>query len=396
MIRLKDIEQAKRRIEKVAHKTPLEYSKYFSRLCQNDVYLKLENLQLTGSFKIRGAYNKISTLPKNSKVIAASAGNHAQGVAFSATKLGIKSYIVMPENAPITKVVSTRNYGAEVILYGATFDDAMKKAKELKKRKSLTFVHPFDDEKVIAGQGTIALEIIEQLPDVDAIIVPIGGGGLISGIAIAAKSINPKIKIYGVQASGCPSMYESIKEGHLVESKTAKTIADGIAVKHPSKLTFNIVKKYVDKIALVDDEEITATILDLLERTKLVVEPAGAVGLAALVHKKFKIKNKKVVIVISGGNIDITRLSTIIGRGLFKSGREIRFKTLLEDKPGELFKLLKVIAENKGNIIFINHDRLKSPIGVAEVEIGLETVGKEHIKKIIKALKENRYKIEIV
>jgi threonine dehydratase len=312
---LREVTLAKWRLEGIVHQTPLQHSRTFSEMTGNDVYLKMENMQKTGAFKIRGAANKVFNLsPEEAErgVIAASAGNHAQGVAWAATKRGIKSTIVMPKGAPTAKIMATRGYGAEVVLHGQSYDEAYQHALYLQGERGATFVHAFDDPEVIAGQGTIGLEIIQQLSEVDAIIVPIGGGGLISGIAIAAKETNPRVKVIGVQTANAPSMYQSRQENQICSVSTYPTIADGIAVKKPGELTFACVQKYVDEIALVEEEEITDSILTLLERNKFMAEGAGVVGLAALLYERVYLRGLKVAVVISGGNMDPTRLSQII------------------------------------------------------------------------------------
>lgn len=396
-----DIKRANENLARLIRKTPLDYSSTFSRLTGREVYMKCENLQKTGSFKIRGATNKILNLTEEEKkrgVIAASAGNHAQGVASGATALGISSTIFMPEGAPLAKVVATRNYGAEVVLYGESYDDAYQKAKEVQEEKGATFIHAFDDPDVIAGQGTIGLEIISELPNVDTVIAPIGGGGLISGMAIAMKEVNPQIKIVGVQAAGCPSSYVSRREHKICPISFSGTIADGIAVKTPGSITFPLIEAYVDDIITVEDEEIANAILMLLERAKLVVEGSGAVSLAALLNNKVNVRGNKVVTILSGGNIDANMVSTIISRGLVKAGRYVRINTALPDKPGYLRKLLYLIAELRANVFSINHERLDvhAPIGETEVYLTLETKDHDHIRKIIKAMTQAGYKAKIL
>ncbi|MEG2898531.1 MAG: threonine ammonia-lyase, partial [Eubacterium sp.] len=324
----------------------------------SDIYLKTENLQITGSFKVRGAYYKISQLSESEKakgVIACSAGNHAQGVALAATKNGIKSLICLPDGAPISKVEATKNYGAEVCLVEGVYDDAFKKAVELKEEKGYSFIHPFDDEDVIAGQGTIGLELLDQLPDLDAVIVPIGGGGLISGVAFAIKSLNPHVKVYGVQALGAPSMLNSIANQQIECLNEVSTIADGIAVKEPGIHTFDICRQYVDEIVTVTDDEISTAILTLIEQQKLITEGAGAVAVAAALFNKLPIQGKKTVCLLSGGNIDVTILSRVIKRGLLKSGRTCSLNIELVDKPGQLRGVSTIIADLGGNVVSIHH-----------------------------------------
>ncbi len=396
MVNLENIEAARNRLADVIHQTPIESSRTYSELAQNDVFLKLENLQKTGSFKVRGAYNKIASLTEEEKrrgVIAASAGNHAQGVSFAATMAGIQSTIVMPEGAPLAKVQATKQYGSKVILYGNTFDEALEFAFRQQRKIGATFIHAFDDEAVIAGQGTIGLEIMEQLPDADAIICPIGGGGLISGVAAAVKSINPAIKVFGVQAEAYPGMVASLHEKKPVAASSFPTIADGIAVKHPGKITCALTEQYVDEIVTVDELEIARTMLTLLERSKIIAEGAGAVPLAALIYQKLPIKHQKVVPVISGGNVDINFIPRIIEFGLAEAGRFVTLSTLVTDKPGFLRDILDIIAEQRANVISIQHHRIGMNVapGQSEIELSLETRDKSHIKEIETALKENGY-----
>ena len=325
-----------------------------------DVYLKTENLQTTGSFKVRGSYYKISQLTDEEKsrgVIACSAGNHAQGVALAATKNGIKSIICLPDSAPISKVEATKRYGAEVCLVKGVYDDAYNKALELRDKEGYTFIHPFNDEQVIAGQGTIALEIIDQIADLDAVVVPIGGGGLISGVAYTIKNLNPNVKVYGVQATGAPSMANSVHDGHIERLDSVSTIADGIAVKEPGDLTYELCTKYVDEIVTVSDDEIAAAILALIEQQKLIAEGAGAVSVAAVMFDKVPVKGKKVCCLVSGGNIDVTILSRVIKRGLLMSGRNCQLTIELIDKPGQLLDVARIIAELGGNVTSIHHER---------------------------------------
>ena len=363
-----------------------------------DVYLKTENLQVTGSFKVRGAYYKISQLTEEEKakgVIACSAGNHAQGVALAATKAGIKSLICLPDGAPISKVEATKSYGAEVCLVEGVYDDAYKKALELRDEKGYTFIHPFDDENVIAGQGTIGLELLEQLPDMDAVVVPIGGGGLISGVAYAIKQLNPKIKVYGVQAAGAPSMANSVTDGKIERLDTVSTIADGIAVKEPGVNTFELVKEYVDEIVTVTDDEISGAILALIEQQKLIAEGAGAVSVAAVMFNKVPVSGKKVVCLVSGGNIDVTILSRVIRRGLVKSGRNCLLTIQLVDKPGQLTGVASIIAKLGGNVTAVHHERAdaNSDINGCFLRIQLETRNFEHLNEIKQALTDKGFNI---
>ena len=365
---------------------------------ESDVYLKTENLQITGSFKVRGAYYKISQLSNEEKskgVIACSAGNHAQGVALAATANKIKSLICLPDGAPISKVEATKKYGAEICLVKGVYDDAYAKAMELKEEMGYTFIHPFDDIDVIAGQGTIGLEILDQLPEVDAVIVPIGGGGLISGVAFAIKSLRPECKVYGVQSEGAPSMYNSLRKEHICNLKHVKTIADGIAVKTPGVHTFEFCSKYVDEIVTVSDDEVASAILALMEQQKLVAEGAGAVSVAAAMFNKVDIKGKKVCCVVSGGNIDVTILSRVISRGLLNTGRSLSIKIALTDKPGQLEAVSKIVAGLGGNIVSIYHDRYDLNIDIVSciLDLRIETRDHEHIRSIVEKLKAEGFKI---
>lgn len=398
---LDDVIIAREKMKGIVHETPLDYSKTFSTLSHNEVYLKLENLQKTGSFKVRGSYNKmISLLEEDLKkgVVAASAGNHAQGVAYSSQMLGIPCTIVMPKGAPLSKVLATRQYGAEVILEGSVFDEALAYALELKDRRGATFIHAFDDEAVIAGQGTVGLEIIDQLPDVEAIICPVGGGGLIAGVAMAVKQKNPNISVYGVQTLACPSMKQSLLEKKPVMVEAAPTMADGIAVQKPGQQTFEIIKEYVDDIFCVDEMEIARTMLMVLERNKLLVEGSGASPLAALLYDKVNLRDKKIAVVLSGGNVDVNFISRIIERGLVESGRFAHFTITLKDKPGELGKVLSLVTEMDANIQFVNLHHVGKHIypGYAQLEISVETKNHDHIEQLYKVLKEKAYHFNMV
>lgn len=358
-----------------------------------DLHLKTENLQVTGSFKIRGAYYKINRLSKDELsrgIIACSAGNHAQGVALAATRLGVKSVVCMPDGAPIMKVENTRRLGAEVRLVKGTYDDAHDEAVRLQEETGATFIHPYDDEDVIAGQGTIGLEILEQVPDVDAVIVPVGGGGLISGVAYAIKALNPNVKVYGVQASGAPSMVKSVKEGKIKKLASVTTIADGIAVKEPGDLTFDLVSQYVDELVTVTDDEVAAAILALIEQQKLCAEGAGAVSVAAAMFNKVPVAGKKVVCLVSGGNIDVTILSRVIDRGLLKSGRTLSIQVNLVDKPGQLQGVANCIADAGGNVTYINHEKATEDMSITDayLRITMETKNFEHIDSILTALSD--------
>ena len=362
------------------------------------VFLKPENLQLTGSFKVRGSYYKISQLSEEEKakgVIACSAGNHAQGVALAATKNGIKSLICLPDCAPISKIEATKNYGADICLVEGVYDDAYKRALELRDEKGYTFIHPFDDIDVIAGQGTIGLELMDQMSDIDAVVVPIGGGGLISGVAFAIKSLNPNIKVYGVQAAGAPSMKNSVDHKKIERLASVSTIADGIAVKQPGENTFDICSKYVDGIVTVTDDEVSAAILSMLEHQKLITEGAGAVAVAAVLHDKIPVEGKNVICVVSGGNIDVNILDRVIKRGLFTSGRSALLKVELLDKPGQLLQISSIIANLGGNVIGVHHERTNANTDVTGcfIRISLETRNFDHINKIKNAITEAGFKI---
>ena len=396
MAKLEAFIKAKEKLSKVLLETHLIYSPIFSKESGNKVFIKPENLQKTGSFKIRGAYNKISNLTDAEKkrgVIASSAGNHAQGVAYGAKESGIKAVIVMPKSTPLIKVESTKQYGAEVILHGDVYDDAYKKAKELEEKEGYVFVHPFNDEDVLDGQGTIALEILEELPETDIILVPIGGGGLISGIACAAKILKPEIKIIGIEPEGAASAYEAIKENKVVELKEANTIADGTAVKKIGDLNFEYIKKYVDEIITVSDYELMEAFLLLVEKHKIIAENSGILSIAAA--KKLKEKDKKVVSVISGGNIDVLMISSMINKGLIRRDRIFNFSVNIPDKPGELAKVVDLIAELGANVVKLEHNQFKnlSRFKDVELQVTVETNGSEHIKNLVQTFEEKGYEI---
>ena len=396
MLTLDKVYHAAYVLKDVVRKTALISSPKINPDCS--LYLKTENLQVTGSFKVRGAGYKISQLPDAEKakgVIACSAGNHAQGVALAAQKYGIKSVICLPDGAPISKVEATKSYGAEVVMVPGVYDDAYRRALELRDEMGYSFVHPFDDEDVIAGQGTIALEIIEELRDIDAVVVPIGGGGLISGIAFTLKQLKPSIKVYGVQAEGAPSMYNSQKSGKIERLDSVYTIADGIAVKQPGVNTFEFVSKYVDDIVTVTEGEISSAILALIEQHKLIAEGAGAVSVAAVMFDKLPVKGKKVVALISGGNIDVTILSRVIKSGLVTSGRGYTLSMELADKPGQLNRVLSVIAGLGANVISVHHERASEVMDIngCFLRIELETRDFEHIENITKALKVEGFRL---
>lgn len=363
-----------------------------------EVYLKPENLQRTGAFKLRGAYYKISQLNEEERkkgVIACSAGNHAQGVALGATHNGIKSLICLPAGAPLSKIEATKRLGAEVCLVPGVYDDAYAKAVELQKEHGYTFIHPFDDPQVIAGQGTIGLEILEEMPEVDAVVVPIGGGGLISGVAFALKTLKPGIKVYGVQAEGAPSMAESLKKGEKVRLENVGTIADGIAVKEPGDLTFEMCQKYVDEVVTVSEDEIAAAILALIEQQKLVAEGAGAVSVAAVMFNKIPVKGKKVVCLVSGGNIDVSILNRVVTRGLVKNGRDCTLTITLSDKPGQLSKVCSIVGDLGGNILSVEHVRATSStqINGCQIRLEMETRNHDHALEIQDGLRAQGFEV---
>lgn len=400
MLNVDDVLVAREKLKGIVHTTPLDYSHTFSHFSQNEVYLKLENLQKTGSFKVRGSYNKLISLSKedlHKGVVAASAGNHAQGVAYSSQMLGIPCTIVMPKGAPLSKVLATKQYGAEVILEGSVFDEALAYALEYCDRINGTFIHAFDDDEVIVGQGTVGLEILEQLPEVDTIICPVGGGGLIAGVAMTVKQMNPKVSVYGVQTLACPSMKQSLLQNKPVMVEATPTMADGIAVKKPGQRNFDIIKEYVDDIVCVDEMEIARSMLMLLERNKLLVEGSGASPVAALLYEKLHIKGKKITAVLSGGNVDVHFISKIIERGLVEAGRYAHFSLTLKDKPGELEKVLRYLTELNANIQNVNLQHIGRHIypGFAQLEISLETKNNDHIEQIHKVLKNKGYNIRV-
>lgn len=398
MLTLRDIEAARRRIREHIFMTPCARSEYFSRHLGCEAWFKLENLQMTGAFKERGALNKLMLLSPEERargVVTASAGNHAQAVSYHSGRLGIPATIVMPEATPLIKVSSTRAHGANVILHGTNFDESLAKALAICEEQKATFVHPFDDKAVIAGQGTIGLELLEQNPFLEVVIVPIGGGGLIAGIACAMKEVNPSVRIIGVETQAIPKMKASLEAGKVVTVDVGRTLADGVAVRRPGELTFPLVRKYVDEVVTVDDEEIANAILLLLEREKTVAEGAGATGLAAAVNGKIDIEGRKIAMLIGGGNIDVNVISRIIERGLVKDGRLVRLTVLVTDRPGALAKLLNGIAAEQANVVEIQHHRafIKSPLGDTAVELVLETRGAHHIEEIVAALTTQGYAV---
>ena len=396
MLTIDNVYRANQALKGVIRTTDVIYA---PKLCDGaQLYLKTENLQVTGSFKVRGAYYKMTLLSEEEKargVIACSAGNHAQGVALAAQKNGIKAVICLPDGAPISKVEATKSYGAEVCLVEGVYDDAYNKALSLRDEKGYTFIHPFNDEDVIAGQGTIGLELMEQLPDLDAVLVPIGGGGLISGIAYTLKTLNPRVKVYGVQAKGAPSMKNAIEHGEVETLPSVSTIADGIAVKRPGDLTYELCSKYVDEIVTVTDDEISAAILALMEQHTLVTEGAGAVAVAAAMFRKVNLQGKKAVCLLSGGNIDVTILSRVITRGLLMSGRTCQLMIELVDKPGQLKTVSRIIADLGGNVISVHHERNNEGMDVngCYLRIVLETRNYAHIAEIRKALTDFGFKL---
>ena len=401
MLTLADIQQARERIREAVYLSPCPHSVTLSALTGNDIFLKLENLQMTGSFKERGALNRILTLTGDERrrgVIAASAGNHAQAVAYHATRHGIRSQIVMPLGTPLVKVTATRNYGAEVILHGANFDEAMAEARRRCDAEGLYFLHAFDDDAVIAGQGTIGLELLEQVPDLEAVVCPIGGGGLIGGIACAVKSLRPAVRIVGVEAQRVPSMKAAMEHHEPVTVPPGVTIADGIAVRRAGVKTLPLVAEYVDSIVTVDEEEIAAAILVLLEREKTLAEGAGAAALAALLQRRTGLVGRRTAVLVCGGNIDVTLLSRIIERGLVQDGRQVRLRVHLMDRPGGLQELTRIIAEKRANIVDLLHDRAYYGVSLGDtvIDITLETRGADHVVEIEAELERAGYRHERV
>ena len=395
-----DFEKARKRLEPILHHTNLDLSSTFSAMTGGEIYLKCENAQKTGSFKIRGASNKIASLVESGNgcaVVASSAGNHAQGVAYAANRFGIPATIVMPKAAPIVKVQATEGYGARVVLAGDCYDDAYAEACRICKEEGALFLHPYNDEDVMEGQGTLGLEILDDLPDVDMIIVPAGGGGLLAGVASAVKSVRPDVEVCGVQSEGADAIARSFKEKKLISTNSAATIADGIAVKQPGDKTVEIINKYADNVVTVSDTEIADAILLLMERCKQIVEPAGATPVAAVLSGKLDVKGKKVVCVLSGGNIDVSFVQSIIERGLFARHRRVRFTVTLLDRPGQLVKLLNIIADAGANVLTVEHDKLTKGLNPNEttVHIACEVGGEEHSKKLFDAITGNGYKLDI-
>jgi threonine dehydratase len=400
MLTLEAIQQAQTHLEGIVRRTPLLYSHTFSRATGAQVYLKAENLQRTGSFKIRGAYIKMASLSPTKRargVIAASGGNHAQGVAFAARRLGLPATIVMPRDAPLAKIMATRHRGAEVLLKGDSYDEAHRYARQLQRQRGLQFVPAFDDELVMAGQGTLALEILSELPETELLLVPVGGGGLIAGVALAAKSLRPSLRIVGVQASGAAACARSFQAGRRQTSPAISTIADGIAIKQPGRLTFPLIRNLVDEMVTVEEEDISQAMVALLERSKLVVEGAGAVGLAALLSGRVTAPGRKVVVLLSGGNVDINLMARVIQHGLSTAGRYLILRTHLPDRPGQLLRLLSHLADKQVNVLTIEHHRegLRLPIGEAEVELILEARDREHQEEVLASLRQAGYEVEL-
>ena len=395
-----DIELARERIGKAVYESPCALSESFSKWCGNRIYHKLENLQMSGSFKERGALNCLLTLSDEQRgrgVVAASAGNHAQGVAFHASRLGIPATIVMPEYTPLIKVTNTRNFGANVVLSGSDFDEAFAEAKRLTAVEGWTFVHPFDDRAIIAGQGTIGLELLEQNPYLDCVVVPVGGGGLIAGIAVAMKETNPRIRIVGVESAALPAMKASHEAGELVDVPVGRTVADGIAVRRVGELTFELVERYVDDLVTVSEDAISNAILRLLETEKTVAEGAGAAPSAAALAKLTGVTGKRVCCLVSGGNIDVNVLSRIIERGLVADGRLARFEVIMPDRPGSLAGLCKTLADCRANVLEIDHERTFADMALGDTAIGivLETRGPEHINEVSSRIRATGFRVEM-
>ncbi|ELY61312.1 threonine dehydratase [Natronococcus amylolyticus DSM 10524] len=402
MLQLSDILEAEDRVRETSRRTPLQYSYTYSSMTDAEVHLKLENSQRTGAFKIRGATNRIATLSPSEKeagVVTASAGNHAQGVALAATRAGVDATIVMPQHAPISKVKATRNYGAEVVLEGTDYSEAADRAHEIEREEGRTYLHAFDDEDVMAGQGTIGLEILEDCPDVDTVVVPIGGGGLISGIATAVKGKKPDARVIGVQAEGASSAAPSLEKGERVSLDGVDTIADGIATRSVGERTFPYIQERVDEVVTVSDPEIAMAIVHLLERSKTVVEGAGAVPLAAVLFEKFDYdEGETIVPALCGGNIDLNTLSNVIVRGLVETGRYLKIRTVLKDRPGSLEELLAILTAHQANIYAIHHDRTSRDVEMSdtEVEIELEMRGTDHVERFLADLRDEGYEVDVL
>lgn len=393
----KEIEQAALRLRHVVHKTPLSSSRTFSEMSGAELYLKCENLQKTGSFKVRGAYNKIAKMAQTGQptaVVASSAGNHAQGVAYAATAVGAAATIVMPRSAPIAKIAATQSYGAKVVLFGDCYDDAHARALEIQKETGAVFVHPFDDTDIIAGQGTLASEIFHDLPSVDVVLIPAGGGGLLAGMAAYIKQVNPRVRVVGVQAEGSDAIAQSFAKKEHVSTEHSSTIADGIAVKIPGRITMDLILRYVDDLVTVSDDEIADAILLLLERNKMVVEPAGAVSLAAALNHKADLEGRRAACLLSGGNIDVSMIHKIVEKGLVTRGRQMKFKTVLLDLPGSLQRFAGIIAETGANVIMVQYDRMHADLQLNEVILhtACEVSGAQHGRKVLERLEQNGYK----
>lgn len=396
----RDVEAAAQRLKEQIHNIHVSSSQTFSKMSGCELYLKCENRQKTGSFKVRGAYNKLAKMKEQGgceHVIASSAGNHAQGVSYAGAMLGMHATIVMPKSTPIAKVSATKGYGAEVVLAGDNYDECYEAARKIQEETGAVFIHPFDDEDVIAGQGTIAYEILHDLPNADVIVVPAGGGGLLAGISFYAKQINPRIKIVGVQAQGADAIIRSFREGRHCTSDSVNTIADGIAVMNPGEKTVKLIQENVDEMVTVTDDEIAATILLLLEREKQVVEPAGACSLAAVLNHKIDVEGKRVVCVLSGGNIDVSFIHKIVEKGLVTRGRNMKFRTLMLDVPGSLEKMTRIMHEANANIIEVRYDRISPDLKLNEtiIHMGVEVSSKEHGEKMVRMLEEHGYEITL-
>lgn len=402
MLDFDDVLAARDRVEDVARHTPLDYSHTFSDMTGAEVHLKLENLQRTGSFKIRGATNRIRTLTDEQRargVVTASAGNHAQGVALAASRSNVDARVVMPEHAPIAKVKATRNYGADVLLHGADYNEAQERAEAIAEDEDRTYVHAFNDWTVMAGQGTLGLEIIDELPSLDTVIVPIGGGGLISGIATAVLGRDSGVRVIGVQAEGASSVAPSLEKGEVVSLDSVDTIADGIATRHVGEKPFQVIQKRVDEVVTVSDDDIADAVLLLLERAKTLVEGAGAVPLAALLHSNLEYAEDEVIVpALCGGNMDVNLLTRVLINGLIQRGRYLRFRTVLPDHPGALENLIEIVSEQEANIYAVEHDRSQRDVAMtaAEVELELQTRGQDHVDRLIKALEDAGYQIEVL
>ena len=402
MLTFEDVLAAQDRVAATARHTPLDYSHTFSAMTGADVHLKLELFQRTGSFKIRGATNRIATLSEAEQaagVVTASAGNHAQGVALAATRIGVDSTIVMPEHAPISKVRATRNYGGEVELFGRDYDEASERAHEIEREAGRTYVHAFDDWQVMAGQGTIGLEIAEDLPSVDTVVVPIGGGGLVSGIATALKGKSDDVRVVGVQAEGASSVADSLRKGEVVARDSVETIADGIATRKVGSKTFEVIEERVDEVVTVSDSEIAVAVTTLLERAKTMAEGAGAVPLAAVLEERFDYADDETIVpVLSGGNVDLNTLTNVVMRGLVETGRYLKLRTVLKDRPGALERLVEVLTEQDANIYAIEHDRTSRDIAMndAEVELDLETRGPDHVATVVAELEAAGYEVDVL